>query len=400
MADESPRTHPTRRLGPGARPAHPRGFAGAETPFVRKVLIVLLVAALAFAVYQFAYVLVLAFGALLLGIIIRAFVDQVARLPGLSGDAAFYVGLVVLVAVIAGFGYFFWATMQGQVRDVIERLPQAIDTLGERFDIEDPVERLEERFVSGGGDGGSSLMSRAANIGFTVLGGLVDALIVIVAGIYLAYDPALYRRGIVHLFPHEHQERIDSALLTTGNALKLWFFGQLVSMALVGLLTGLGFWWVGLPAPAALGLIAGVTNFIPFLGPFIGSAPAVVFAFNEGMNAVLWTIVVVTVVQQLEGNVFLPLIQRAAVRLAPAFALFAIVGFGLIWGFLGVFLAVPMAVAIMVLVKMLWMREALGEETSVPGEDTGEEGEDGEGEDGERQATVEEDERETGKTPG
>jgi len=371
MADENTRTPGTRRIDPPARAAQPGGFAGAETSFVRKVLIVLLVTALAFAVYQFAYVLVLAFGALLLGVIIRAFVDQVARLPFLSGNAAFYVGLLVLVAVVAAFFYFFTVTLQGQVRDVIERLPQAIDSLGERFDISNPVERLEERFAGAAGDG-SSLMSQAANIGFTVLGGIVDALIVIVAAVYLAYDPALYRRSIVHLFPHDQHARIDGAFVTTGNALKLWFFGQLVSMALVGILTGIGFWWIGLPAPAALGLIAGVTNFIPFLGPFLGSVPAVVFAFGEGTNAVLWTIAIVVAVQQLEGNVFLPLIQRAAVRLAPAFVLFAIVAFGLIWGFLGVFLAVPMAVTIMVFVKMLWMREALGEETSVPGEDTGE----------------------------
>ena len=372
MAEDSAREKATTRFGPGIRPGRRHGFAGDETSFVRKVLIVLLVSALAFAVYQFAYVLVLAFGALLLGVVIRAFVDQVARLPFLSGTAAFYVGLLVLVAVLAAFFYFFTTTLQGQVRDVLERLPQAIDALGERFSISNPVERLEERFATAAGDG-TSLMSRAANIGFTVLGGIVDTLIVVVAAVYLAYDPALYRRSIVRLFPQDQHRRIDGALVTTGNALKLWFFGQLVSMALVGILTGIGFWWVGLPAPAALGLIAGVTNFIPFLGPFLGSVPAVVFAFGDGTNAVFWTIAIVVVVQQLEGNVFLPLIQRAAVSLAPAFVLFAIVAFGLIWGFLGVFLAVPMAVTIMVFVKMLWMREALGEETSVPGEDTGEE---------------------------
>ncbi len=204
----------------------------------------------------------------------------------------------------------------------------------------------------------------------TVLGGVVDVLVVLVASIYLAYDPALYRRTIVRLFPVERQGRIEEAMLTTGNALRLWFFGQLVSMALVGLLAGLGFWWIGLPSPAALGLIAGVTNFIPFIGPFIGSAPAVVFAFGDGLATVGWTILIVTVVQQLEGNVFLPLIQRRAVSLAPAFALLAIVAFGLIFGFIGVVLAVPMAVTIMVLVKMLWMRETLGEETSVPGEES------------------------------
>ncbi|GGK17369.1 AI-2E family transporter [Salinarimonas ramus] len=364
--ETKPATRTTRAQG-----ARRGDFAGVEAGFVRKVLVVLAVVAIAYALYNVAYVLVLAFGALLLGIIIRAFVRLVERIPGLPEPAAFYVGLLVLVALLVGFGFFFTMTMQSQVRDVVEQLPQAIESLGERFDIQDPVQRLEERFTEASGSG-TTLMGRAANIGFTVLGGLVDVGIVLFAAIYLAYDPSLYRRGLVHLFPPEQHERIDAALVTTGNALELWFFGQLVSMALVGLLTGLGFWWVGLPAPAALGLIAGVTNFIPFLGPFLGSAPALVFAFGEGMNAVWWTIGIVVVVQQLEGNLFLPLIQRRAVSLAPAFALFAIVAFGLLWGFLGVFLAVPMAVTIMVLVKMLWMRDTLGEETDVPGEADGE----------------------------
>lgn len=348
-------------------PAHRRGvFSHEDGGFVRRSLIVFGLVLVAYAMWTIAPVLVLAFGALLLGIIVRAFVDLVAKIPGLSGTAAFYIGLVVLIAVLAGFGVFFTMTLQGQVADVVEKLPQAIERLGERFDIDDPVERIEERL---GGGTGTTVLGRLANIGFTVLGGLVDAAIVLVAAVYLAYDPPLYRRGIVRLFPAEQQERLDGALITTGNALKLWFFGQLVSMALVGLLTGIGFWWIGLPAPAALGLIAGVTNFIPFLGPFLGSVPAIVFAFNQDLSTVLWTIGIVTVVQQLEGNVFLPLIQRKAVQLPPAAALFAIVAFGLLWGFLGVFLAVPMAVAIMVLVRMLWMREALGEKVSVPGED-------------------------------
>ncbi|WP_372423086.1 AI-2E family transporter [Salinarimonas chemoclinalis] len=385
MTDESTaRAENARRRVPEARASNPQGFAGEDTPFVRKVLIVTLVVALAYVVYSFAYVLVLAFAALLLGIILRAFVDLVARIPGLPGAAAFYVGLALLVLVIAGFATFFTMTIQGQVRDVFEQLPTAIEAVGDRLGIQDPVERLEERFAAAAGDG-TTVMSQAANIGFTLLGGMVDALIVVVAAVYLAFDPALYRRVIVHLFPHEMHARIDGAFVTTGNALKLWFFGQLASMTLVGVLSGAAFWWIGLPAPAALGLIAGVLDFIPFLGPFIGAVPAIVFAFNEGPNTVLWTIGVVVVVQQIEGNVILPLIQRKAVNLAPAFVLFAIVAFGLAWGLLGVFLAVPMAVAIMVFVKMLWIRDTLGEQTSVPGEA---EGEDEDGEDGKADASA------------
>lgn len=369
MNDHAPASARDEPRQPGKTRATRSAFSTEDAHFVRRLFFVAAVGALLYAIWILADVLLLAFGALLLAVIVRAFVDVVAHVTKLPDPWAFSVGLVLLIALLVGFGVFFTLTLQSQVVDVLDQLPDAVDRLGARFGIDNPLAEAEDRLTSGG-DGSSTLLGRVAGLGVTVLGGVVDVLVVLVASIYLAYDPALYRRTIVRLFPVERQGRIEEAMLTTGNALRLWFFGQLVSMALVGLLAGLGFWWIGLPSPAALGLIAGVTNFIPFIGPFIGSAPAVVFAFGDGLATVGWTILIVTVVQQLEGNVFLPLIQRRAVSLAPAFALLAIVAFGLIFGFIGVVLAVPMAVTIMVLVKMLWMRETLGEETSVPGEES------------------------------
>jgi predicted PurR-regulated permease PerM len=207
-----------------------------------------------------------------------------------------------------------------------------------------------------------------AGLGFTVVGGLTDCLLVIVAGIYLAADPDVYRRGLAKLFPPTQHGRIEDALDATGTALRLWFGGQLLSMSLVGAVYGLAFWFIGLPSPLALGVMAGVLDFIPYLGPILGAIPALILASTVDTTTVLWTLAAVVIIQQLEGNVLMPVIQRRAVELPPALGLFAIVVFGLLFGFIGVFLAVPLTVAIMVLVKKLWIRETLGEATTLPGE--------------------------------
>ena len=191
-----------------------------------------------------------------------------------------------------------------------------------------------------------------------------------VAAIYIAADPTLYRRGVAMLLPPNQHERIFDAMDVTGSALRMWFAGQLAAMLLIGVVSGLAYWWIGLPSPLALGIITGLTNFIPFIGPILGAIPALIFALAIDVETVLWTAGATVAIQQLEGNVVTPLIQRQAVLMPPALALFAIVIFGLLFGLLGVFLAAPLAVALLVLVKKLWVRETLGEHTVVPGEES------------------------------
>jgi predicted PurR-regulated permease PerM len=192
--------------------------------------------------------------------------------------------------------------------------------------------------------------------------------VVVVAAIYLASSPDVYRRGATKLFPISQHQKITEALDATSVALRYWAGGQLVTMAVIGTLAGLAYWLIGLPSPLALALVAAITNFIPFIGPLLGAIPALIFALTMDVSTVIWTLVAITAIQQLEGNVVTPLIQRRAVSLPPALGLFAIVVFGLLFGFLGIFLAVPLTVALMVLVKKLWIRETLGEETTLPGE--------------------------------
>jgi predicted PurR-regulated permease PerM len=115
-------------------------------------------------------------------------------------------------------------------------------------------------------------------------------------------------------------------------------------------------------------MIAGLADFIPFLGPILGALPAVLFAFSISGETALWTILAVVVIQQIEGNVIFPLVARSVVSIPPALALFAILVGSILFGTLGLIFGFPLAVVAYVLVKKLYVRETLGEETPVPGE--------------------------------
>ncbi|WP_162815664.1 AI-2E family transporter [Microvirga aerophila] len=331
----------------------------------RRVVITLAVIGLAYFLWLISDILLLIFAAILLAVLLSFLADLMTRYTPVPQRWSLTVTVVLAAVLVVGFLGMFGAQIGGQITQVVEKLPQAINAAGARLDISNASAQLEEAIASSSG----SLLSRLAGLGSTVIGALANLALVVVAAIYLAADPTLYRRGAIQLLPRSQHDRILDAMNVSGNALRLWFAGQLVAMTLVGVVSGLAYWWIGLPSPLALGLIAGATNFVPYLGPILGAIPAMVFALATDLNTALWTLGAVVAIQQLEGNVITPFIQQRAVSLPPAVVLFAIVVFGLVFGLPGVFLAVPLTVTLMVLVKKLWVRQMLGEETAVPGEE-------------------------------
>lgn len=336
-----------------------------ESAFIRKVLIVLGIVLLALLLWELANVLLLAFGAVLVAIILRAsagLFERYLRVPPRWSLAA--ASLVILTAFV-GLLVLFGTQIRAQLASVIEQLPFAIDAFSKNIGlgaITDELGAMVDGLPAGG------LAARLAGIGGTILGGLADALLVVVAGLYIAASPRTYIEGFVKLFPMDHHRRVKSSLTASGEALKLWLVAQLIAMTCVGILSALAFWLIGLPSPYALGLIAGMADFIPFLGPILGALPAVMIALTLSGEAALWTIFAVFAIQQIEGSVIFPLAARRAVSIPPALALFAIVAGSLIFGPLGLIFGFPLGVVSYVLVKKLYVRETLGEHTTIPGE--------------------------------
>ena len=111
---------------------------------------------------------------------------------------------------------------------------------------------------------------------------------------------------------------------------------------------------------------------MPFVGPIVAAVPAVLLALASDPASAIWVVALYLLVQQIEGNIITPLFQKRAVELPPALLLFSLVACGLVFGMAGVLFAEPLTVVIFVLVKRLYVREALQTDTPIPGENTGE----------------------------
>jgi predicted PurR-regulated permease PerM len=119
-------------------------------------------------------------------------------------------------------------------------------------------------------------------------------------------------------------------------------------------------WLNGLPSPFALGLIAGIAEFIPYVGPVIAAVPAVLVAATQGLSAVIWTVLAYVLIHQAEGHVLMPLIQRWMVFIPPAVILLGIATIGSLFGAWAIPLASPITVVLFVMVNKLYVRETLG----------------------------------------
>jgi len=332
--------------------------------FFRRVLIVAAVIALAALMWQLSQAVLLFFGAVLVGLLLDSAAGFFCRHTRMSRGAALFLAVALIILVLGGVIVMFGSQIVAQIADLGQRLPGAIDSLEQRLRLGDLSGKLMEQVQSNSGN----LLFQITSMAAFVLNVAANTVLVLVAGGFFATQPLLYRSGALRLVPPEQRQIVGETLDDAGAALKQWLLGQLISMAIVGSLTGFGLWLLGVPAPLALGLVAALAEFVPIIGSILGAGPAVLLAASMDPVTVAWTVGLFIVVQQLESNMITPMIQRRMVSLPPVVTVFAILCFGLLFGPLGLLFATPLAVLCYVLVTRLYIRELLDEPAHVPGE--------------------------------
>jgi predicted PurR-regulated permease PerM len=343
----------------------PKGIS--DRVFVARVLIALALASLFYVAWQLRGVLLMLFGAVVIASVFRALADGIRKWVKVPDWAAVTLAVVLVLGALGALVALFGSHVGQQVRLLNEALPEAWRSFERRIGDVGLGDQLRRAMSAEGGFAASAF----GNIGRTVMSvgsAIADTIVVIFGGIFLAAQPNFYRVGLIKLVPQRRRSLVAEAMLDSERALRLWLKGQLIAMVIVGVLTGTGLWLLGVPSALVLGLLAGLLEFIPFAGPIIAAIPAVLIALAAGPDLALGVVLLYTGVQQLEGAVLQPLVQQYAVDLPGVVLLFALIAFGTLFGVIGVILAAPLAVVTYVLVKRLYVVEALDTPTPIPGE--------------------------------
>lgn len=337
-----------------------------DRQFLRRVLIVLSLSALFFLAWHLRHLVLMLFGAVVVATIFRTLGDRIGQWTGWRDGIAVALSIGLIVGAGVALVVLFGTNVTSRMETLADRLPAAWASFEARIGDMGLGEQFR-RMVDSAGESGSfaNFSSALLSIG----NGIAETLVVIVAGIFLATQPRFYRTGAIKLVPPDKRTLVAEAMDESERALHLWLKGQLIAMVVVGLLTGLGLWLLGVPSAFALGLLAGLFEFIPFAGPILSAIPAVLLALAVGPDLALWVALLYFAVQQFEGYVLTPLVQQYAVDLPGVVLLFSLLGFGAIFGTLGIILAAPLSVVMYVLVKRLYVIEALHTATPIPGED-------------------------------
>ena len=178
-----------------------------------------------------------------------------------------------------------------------------------------------------------------------------------VVTLYVAFNPDVYRRGIVWMIPPEHEEVATLTMTRMCGTLRWWMLGRLASMLAVGLLTSLGMWLIGMPAPLALGALAGLLTFVPNVGPIVAAAPGLLLAVPEGAWMILYVLGVYVAAQMVESYLVSPLVDQFTVTIPPAVLIFVQLIMAVLAGVWGVLVATPLLVVAMVITQQLYVRE-------------------------------------------
>ncbi len=333
----------------------------------RAVVLVAFIVLASLFVLQYPSLVVLFFASILVAAVIQGMAAWLASRWGIRYGFCLALVLVGLLLLFAGLGALIGLPFVYQIDELKRTLPAAFQQLLQKLQNNPLVQQAAEQLPPMDQLINRVLSGRVFGFFSGLVGALTSAAVILVIAIYLSVSPGLYTEGVLFLFPHRNRERMREVLRITAHSLRFWMLGQVLSMIVIGLLTGLGLWIIGIPLALSLGVIAGLFTFVPIVGPLAAAVPGVLLGFSLSITQALYVVLVYVGVQLLEGNLITPLIQLRAVSLPPVLLLAAQTLFGTLIGMTGIIFAAPMTVAIVVLIQLLYVQDVIGDDVQPMG---------------------------------
>lgn len=218
-------------------------------------------------------------------------------------------------------------------------------------DLAGIVERLPQEFSRL-----SQYFGTAAGVAFRFLGGIATVITVLFLAFYMLVEGPAIRKGFLALLPRAERAQMADVLDQVGAKFGGWVRGQLLLGAIIGTAAGVGMGIIRMPFPVLLGIVAGITELIPMIGPTLGAIPAVFVALFQPSWKIVFVIAWYALIQQAEANFVVPRVMRHAVGLSPLLTILALVIGAKLLGIVGALLAVPVAAALQVVVGEILRR--------------------------------------------
>jgi predicted PurR-regulated permease PerM len=345
---------------------------------IRETVVILGITALALLLGMVLWYAVdlflLVFAGVLFAVFLRGLSDELSQHTPVSDGWSL---TVVVFALLAVFGVGIWLLapkVAVQVDQLVEQLPRSIGQLKAllgRYEwgrhivanVPNAQEMIPDQI-----QGLGNVLGKVASFFSMTFGAIAGFLLFLFIGLFFAAEPSLYINGLIRLVPMAKRTRTRAVLDAIGHALRWWLIGRVFSMAVVTAGTALGLYLLGVPLAITLGLIAGLLDFVPNIGPILAIVPAALVALLQSPLQVLYVVLLYVAVQLVEGYLLTPLVQRYTVALPPVLTIVGVVLLGVLLGGLGLILAAPLTIVLFILVKMLYIEDVLGDVMEAPGE--------------------------------
>lgn len=342
--------------------------------FSKKVFITVAVATLflgsiALIIYGIN-VFMLIFAGLLVSVFLRGIASFISRYIPINIKFSLTVTLILIILFIYLGIILVGPSLTDGFNQLQSTLPKAVSNLGDKIEhyswgrnLINEIENKSKDMVAN-----KEMVTRVTGIFSTTFGAIVNFFIILIVGIYVAFDPLLYKKGLLKLFPKNRRNRISETLDAVSHALGWWLVGRIISMLIIGIFTALGLAILNIPLAITLGIIAAILTFVPNIGPVISAIPAILIGLVQSPVKALYVILLYIGIQTIESYLITPMVQQRTVSMAPAMLISVQILVGVWLGLFGLFLATPLLVATTVIIQMLYIEDTLHDKVDVIGE--------------------------------
>lgn len=327
-----------------------------------------LIGLLAFAVslyilWQIRQVILLVFAAVVFAVVLNRVVRWLQQ-RGVKRGIAIAITVITLLVIFVGLFGLIGPSFAQQLEQLLDLVPTLLQRLRNWLNSLQPL--IPEQLLDIRNLGNliprlqpvlTQLLGNAYNWFSDLLGIILNLLLFLVLTIMLVANPAPYRRGFILLFPAFYRHRAYDILSECEANLVGWMTATLINMAAIAVVSFIGLLILGVPLALASALLAGLLEFIPNIGPILSVIPPMVVALLDTPWKAVAVLILYFLIQQFEAYLLVPFVMRRQVSLLPAITLLSVIVFGTFFGFLGVFLSVPL-----VIVFKIWLHRVLIED--------------------------------------